>query len=572
MIVGIYARVSRDGLQNEDSPEDQVAGCRKFAESKGWTVANDLIAIDKGISGRSRHNRPALLQLMERIDEWDVLVVWDTSRTARDMEDFGWVLNQLEEHGREGWVASTGQRLDSLGEQVMGVLSAEERRKIGASSHRGLEGRFDRQLATGGAPYGYRNAPVDPTADRHNWKGSRLEIVPEQAEIVHRIFEMRARGEGIRAIAWALNADGIPSPRNTSWAPSALFAILRNSIYRGERVWNRVQRKKARNGKRRAIRRPEKKWLKQQDESWRVVSDDLWNEAQEASNRRPALYQRNGHLLAGTVPGAGHRVRTKYPLAGFVACGECGGAFFGVHRKDRWRCHWKIERGESVCTSKLIVDRTALEERVFGTLRDRILTPETLRYTVEKALGIVESELAEDRAERDQAADVESIREQLAQIHLEAERLVRLFAQGGLAERAAKADFEKLDGKKADLEAKLALAERMAPEIDQSALQRQIERLALEMRTASSGSPEHAHEAFRALLGDRRMTVHPDPERGFRVEGVFDLDLDVDGGGTPPDDEGGASLVTRGRHHRCPTCDCGGLLDPLGIWAFKSGA
>jgi hypothetical protein len=60
-------------------------------------------------------------------------------------------------------------------------------------------------------------------------------------------------------------------------------------------------------------------------------------------------------------------------------------------------------------------------------------------------------------------------------------------------------------------------------------------------------------------------------EQRTALEGVFDLDLDVDGGGTPPDDQGGASVVNRGRHGRCPTSDCGGLLDRLGVRGFGSG-
>jgi DNA invertase Pin-like site-specific DNA recombinase len=60
--------------QSSDSPADQIARCRAFATSRGWNVADSLIATDAGISGASRHNRPALLDLFARIGEWDVLL------------------------------------------------------------------------------------------------------------------------------------------------------------------------------------------------------------------------------------------------------------------------------------------------------------------------------------------------------------------------------------------------------------------------------------------------------------------------------------------------------------------
>jgi hypothetical protein len=46
-----------------------------------------------------------------------------------------------------------------------------------------------------------------------------------------------------------------------------------------------------------------------------------------------------------------------------------------------------------------------------------------------------------------------------------------------------------------------------------------IEELVIEMRQAFDGGPEERRGAFRALLGDRRIRVLEDAERGFRVEG-----------------------------------------------------
>jgi len=106
----IYARMSTD-KQSESSPADQIAECRRFAERRGLRVVDSLVMVDAGISGASRHDRPGLLSIMERIAQWDVLLAYDASRLARDEEDFGWVLNQLDEHGRTGFEASTGQEL-----------------------------------------------------------------------------------------------------------------------------------------------------------------------------------------------------------------------------------------------------------------------------------------------------------------------------------------------------------------------------------------------------------------------------------------------------------------------------
>jgi DNA invertase Pin-like site-specific DNA recombinase len=66
--------------QSADSPADQIARCREFASARGWTVAEELVVQEAGISGASRHARPGFMDLFRRIREWDVLLCWDFSR------------------------------------------------------------------------------------------------------------------------------------------------------------------------------------------------------------------------------------------------------------------------------------------------------------------------------------------------------------------------------------------------------------------------------------------------------------------------------------------------------------
>src|SRR4030095_6410843 len=105
-------------------------------------------------------------------------------------------------------------------------------------THRGLRGRFDRGLATGGVPFGYTTVPIVVGTNAHGHPitdGYRLEVVSERAEIVRRIFEGYAHhGLGLRLIAQQLNAERAPSPRGKTWAPTAIREMLRNPLYRGE--------------------------------------------------------------------------------------------------------------------------------------------------------------------------------------------------------------------------------------------------------------------------------------------------------------------------------------------------
>ena len=67
MIVAIYARKSSDqnGMADDQkSVARQVEHARAYATAKGWTVADEHVYVDDGISGAEFANRPGFLRLM----------------------------------------------------------------------------------------------------------------------------------------------------------------------------------------------------------------------------------------------------------------------------------------------------------------------------------------------------------------------------------------------------------------------------------------------------------------------------------------------------------------------------
>lgn len=84
-------------------------------------------------------------------------------------------------------------------------------------------------------------------------------------------------------------------------------------------------------------------------------------------------------------------------------------------------------------------------------------------------------------------------------------------------------------------------------EIDEAVLRTTVEERVGDLRSAFTGAPEEARAAFTALLGDRPMRVGPDPVRGFRVEGILELRLEVRAPGPHGRTGGLASVVAGGR-------------------------
>jgi len=92
--------------------------------------------------------------------------------------------------------------------------------------------------------YGYKNVPIaDETRKGSFGKpaliGVKQEVIPEQAEVVEQIMEMRAMGLSFGRICQNLKAAGIAPPRNTNkagipaWYASTIPQVTLNELYRG---------------------------------------------------------------------------------------------------------------------------------------------------------------------------------------------------------------------------------------------------------------------------------------------------------------------------------------------------
>ena len=507
--------------QSDTSPEDQIARCREYAEGQGWQLVESAIVAEAGISGASRHNRPGLLGLMARISEWDVLVCFDSSRLARNGEDLGWIRNRLRIQRRRAVEASTGLDLDNVGARVMGVMNEEYLEKVRQDTRRGLRGCFDRKHATGGAPFGYRTVPIVVGQDAHGHpltQGYRLEVDPELAPVVVRLFEGYARqGLGLRALAHRLNAEGVASPRPrgtrgraASWAPTAIREMLRNPIYRGERVWNRSEWiKDHETGKRQRFERPESEWVRQQEEAWRIVSDELWQAAQEVGGRRNERYLRDDagkiRRTALGIP-SGRRRRL---LSGFLVCGECGGSYHALTGRAEWGCSWHRNRG--TCGNGVRIPQAQLEAAVLAAVRGAI-DEEIAAHALEVALG--------DLRQRMASAEPKLLEAELAGLDAKIARALDLAIElGDLVEakdrlRALRADRERVAGELGRTRVQLPTAEELLPR-----LREKLREIDATLRADEAMS----RLALGALLGDRRIRVYQDG----RIEGVLALEPEM---------------------------------------------
>jgi site-specific DNA recombinase len=282
----IYARVSSD-RQNPLSPSDQVRKCREFAESGALTVLDGHIYIDEGLSGVGS-DRPAFQRLLNAAlspgRPFDTILVDDTSRLSRNQAEAMTTIEKLTFAGIR--VIFISQGIDTRSEQadvqmtVHGLVDSLYVKELAKKTHRGLESCAINGLHTGGRCYGYTAVAV---GDRES---KRLVINDSEAAVVRRIFEMFASGISLKKIAKTLNSECVQPPRSKSknrgtWCPSAIRAMLKRELYKGEHVWNRSKFVKVPGtNKRRSRPRPVSEWRRRSMPELAIVSADLWNSVQ----------------------------------------------------------------------------------------------------------------------------------------------------------------------------------------------------------------------------------------------------------------------------------------------------
>src|SRR5581483_8823389 len=210
------ARYSSD-KQSDSSIEDQLRRARTFAGNHGRSVSAKLTFADHAISGASTA-RPGFEALMEAVKrrEIDVLLVEDTSRLSRDNADALQLYKILAFYNVQ--LVSISDGIDSLTKgakvqfSVKALMSDLYLDDLRDKTLRGMEGRAHAGLATGGRLLGYRSIPqLGPDGKPASY---RIEIDPEPAAIVRRIFAEYLKGHSKHGIARMLNRDGVLAPRD----------------------------------------------------------------------------------------------------------------------------------------------------------------------------------------------------------------------------------------------------------------------------------------------------------------------------------------------------------------------
>lgn len=552
MRAAIYARKSTDDSdRHEDnrSVTRQTERAQAFCKARGWVVSDDHVFVDDGISGAEYQNRPGLLRLMAALKGFDTVVMSEISRLGRDMVRNAVVIDEIRSAGVQIWYCLTGEQeqADTPEQRIMVTLrsfAAEvERAKSSQRTRDALERKALRGQNVGGRVYGYRNVwvmedgrrvPAGPGIKKPEAVvRTEYEIAEHEVEVLRGIFRAYAAGHGCKAIAKALNGDpryeeisaryfagAKPAPPwkgSGSWAPSSIYAMLRNERYLGKIPYGE-SRKIYRQGTRKRIR--QEAYHLVDAPHLQIIDEDLWQSVRSRSGAARREY------LSATGGEPHGRPRTsRYLLSGLMRCSCCTGsmvatsATVGYGRTRRqvlyYLCSYRHHRGATVCTNAITARAHEAEERLLSAIETKVLTPAAIDFVIDLTS---EQVLAARRSAPDRRAQIE---EDIKRLQRELDRFMAVIA-AGQAPQSVLAEIvsreERTQALKAEL-ATLSVASIPGPH-DLARIRAAIIKRATHFREALRRDVPSARDVLLQLLPRPILFIPDDAARsGYRLEG-----------------------------------------------------
>ena len=415
MRAAAYARYSSD-LQRETSIDDQVATARRYAEQQGWTLLDEHVYSDAGISGASLEGRPRMQALLAAATSatpppFDVVLVDDTSRFARDIADAIRAVQRLTFCGVR--VVFISQGVDTASDQaetliaVHGVVDQLYIRELKHKIKRGLEGQLRRGFHTGARIYGYRSVPVHDPSGKHDTIGpliigKRLEVDPVQAEVICQIYRWYLDGVSHAKMVDRLNAMDAPTPRGTRWTKHHTDRILSNERYLGRHIWGQTT-SRLRPGTNKIIQRPRPRdeWQIADRPELRIIDDDLF---QRVAARREALKASLNMTATSGLARGRSGLYSKHLLVGLSRCGTCGKAFTiasGGYGSPRYGCPNSHHNGRLACDNRQTIRAKIVDPIVLAELQRQLLEPSMVRMITDAVTAEVSRMLTSKPAKRD---------------------------------------------------------------------------------------------------------------------------------------------------------------------------
>ncbi len=346
--VAAYARVSSVKDAMHHSLMAQVSYYRNLIENRSeWLFVG--VYADEAKTG-TKDTRENFVRLLAdcREGKIDLILTKSISRFARNTITLLETIRALKDMGVGVFFEEQNiHTLSGDGELMLSILASyaqEESYSASENQKWKIRKKFEEGIPCTTCMLGYKN------------QDGRFVIVPEEAELVRRIYNEYLSGKGYTLIAKELTGSGILTKKGQQWRWTTIAKILTNYAYTGNLILqttyreNHITKKTKRN-------HGELPKYHAMDTHEAIIPLETFNRVQAEIAKRNT---------------AAHSTPKRYPLSGKITCEKCGKKY---RRKTTvtdivWICTTYNTYGKAYCPSKQIPETTLLS--VISSITDDI--------------------------------------------------------------------------------------------------------------------------------------------------------------------------------------------------------
>ncbi|WP_418724086.1 recombinase family protein [Dysosmobacter sp.] len=366
--VAAYCRVSTDSEEQLNSYEAQKSYyTQKIEDSPDWEMAG--IYADEGISGTSMKKRTEFKKMITACKRGhiDLIITKSLSRFARNTVDCLETVRLLKANGIGVYFEKENiNTLTESSEFLITLFSGFAQAESESLSKNVTWGK-QKSAEAGKVDFQYKKM----LGYRKGTDG-QPEIVPEEAEIIRRIYRRYLAGCSLGQIKLELEQDNIPTAQKVErWSSAVIHNILTNEKYMGDALLQKtyitdcITKKVKKN-------MGERPMYYVENNHPAIISRETFDQVQKEMTRRSSkrkVLQKSGKTELGKYSG-------KYALTELLVCGECGSPYKRVtwarNGKKRivWRCVSRLEFGTKYCHNSPTLDEDALHHAVLTAMNE----------------------------------------------------------------------------------------------------------------------------------------------------------------------------------------------------------
>ena len=335
--VAAYTRVSCDKDTMLHSLSTQVSYFSDLIQrNPAWIYVG--VYSDEGITG-TKANRPGFQAMINDAKQGkiDLILTKSISRFARNTVTLLETIRALK--AIDVGVYFEEQNINTLSADgeflltVLGSYAQEESRSCSENCLWRVKRNFEEGILYGGSDtLGYKI--VD----------KKFVVVPSEAKLVKRIFDLYINGLGAPKIGKILDKEGIKPKFTRTWCSATIIGMISNVNYTGDLLLQKSYRKDHISKSHMKNRGQKDMYLVSNDHE-AIIDRTTFDKAQEIRKARASKFKTNGT-----------REEVKNALKGKIRCAKCGSSY--IRKKNAkgiiWVCSTYSQFGKEKCNARLI--------------------------------------------------------------------------------------------------------------------------------------------------------------------------------------------------------------------------